>query len=92
MKLDKQQTAKIRLLYKKAEVSQSKAMKCREELRNAIVKFTGVDGFVDYFSDDGFGFTPKSDNDTHVSIDFILHKAMDGIDITEELILDNLSF
>jgi len=35
--------------------------------------------------------TPESNNDTHISIDDLIKLAESGVEITEELILENIS-
>ena len=62
------------------------------EIAKIIQETTGVIGNVDLLAGDGFGFTPESNNDTHVGVDDIIKWAENGEEITEELILDRLSF
>ena len=61
-------------------------------IASIIFDATGIYGHVDFLTGDGFGFTPDSNNDTHVGVDEIIKWAENGEVITEELILDRLSF
>lgn len=92
MILTKKQIKLIKQLHDKAIKAEIKARIAESELCDAIVEVTGINGAVDYLTGDGHGFTPESNNDTHISIDLIITSAEKGIDITEEFILDNLSF
>lgn len=83
----------------KLKIALKKANKLENELANQVGKIasiindaTGIVGSVDFLAGDGFGFTPESNNDTHVGIDEIIKWAENGEKITEELILDRLSF
>lgn len=89
---------------KKSEINKlknalKKANKLEKELANQMITIasiindaTGVFGHVDYLAGDGFGFTPQSNSDTHVGVDEIIKWAENGEKITEELIIDRLSF
>lgn len=92
MKLTKRQIARIKAQHNKTSKAMAKALGDAEVLATIISEYTGVEGEIDFLAGDGFGFTPNSSNDTHVSIDFIIKEALSGKDITEKLILDNLSF
>lgn len=89
---------------KKSEINKlknalKKANKLEKELANQMITIasiitdmTGVLGSVDFLTGDGFGFTPESNGDTHVGVDEIIKWAETGEKITEELIIDRLSF
>ena len=49
-----------------------------------INDFTGVEGNCDYLPGDGFGFTPISNNNTHIPLDYLIKFAEKGQDITED--------
>ena len=91
MKLSEKQIQKIKIALKKAEIAKNRFDDATGILTFEIIKATGVDGHVDYLSGDGFGFTPLSNNHTHMVIRSIIKMAEDGIDITEAVILDNLT-
>ena len=89
---------------KKNEISRLKtALKKANRLENQLAgqigimarmieDSTGVVGNIDLLAGDGFGFTPESNDDTHVGIDEIIKWAENGEIITEQLILDRRSF
>lgn len=91
MILTKKEIQELRKSAKKAEILQQKAQQAAKELSLLITKFTGISGSVDYLQGDGFGFTPFCNDDTHIPLDILINLAVEGEDITEELILDNLS-
>ena len=91
MKLTKRQIAKIKNAWRNAVEAEIKAQKCAEILERTINEITGVAGFINHLAGDGFGFTPASNNDTHIQLSYLIELAESGEDITEELILDNLS-
>ena len=62
------------------------------KIASTIEKATGVPGHVDFLTLDGFGFTPESNDDTHVLVSEIIQWAENGENITEEFILDRLYF
>ena len=91
MKLTKQQIAQIEKCYKKADLMMRRAFAEHAVLAELIADATGVEGMCDYLQGDGIGFTPYSNNDTHIHLDDLIAFAKKGEDITEELILNNLS-
>jgi hypothetical protein len=91
MKLTNLEITQIKAAYKRAFELENKAQCAEQSLSNLITRVTGIDGFVDLLSGDGFGFTPASNNDTHIYIPDLIKLAEQGKDITEELILSNLS-
>lgn len=91
MKLTKRQIQRIKTAQKRARRAESIFSGETNMLARTIIEITGVDGYVDYLDGDGFGFTPVSNNDTHITIDKLIQLADDGEDITEDVILDNLS-
>lgn len=91
MKLTKRQIQKIKTAHKKAVDAESAFVTATAHLRSVIMDITNVEGYVDHLSGDGFGFTPESNNDTHITIDRLVELAEQGIEITEAEILDNLS-
>jgi len=92
MKLTKEQIKQLEKLHKKADKTENLSQQLAGALAAFISENTGVVGNVDYLQGDGFGFTPLSNDNTHVSIDYIIKKAKEGVDITEQLILDHLAF
>jgi hypothetical protein len=92
MILTKQQIRKIEYAWQQAQKAQDIAEQKANDLKIAIVETLGIKGHVDYFPGDGLGFTPESNNDTHIYIGHLIDLAKDGTDITENFILDNLAF
>ena len=92
MKLTQRQIAKIKKAHEKAHVAEMAARTAQAHLCALITEFTGVEGIVDHFQDDGFGFTPINNDDCHIGIPELIKFAEDGIDITEDFINDNLMF
>jgi hypothetical protein len=91
MKLTKEQIKAIDNAHKKA-LKANIAMEIATQSLSAIITETlGIEGNCDYLTGDGFGFTPISNDDTHIPIDDLIQFAKNGDDITEEFILDNLS-
>lgn len=90
MKLSMQQINRIEKALKKANKLERQSQLAAQNIASIILEFTGVDGFVDYLQSDGFGFTTSSNNYTHIGIRKLIEDAKNGIDITEEYILDNL--
>lgn len=91
MVLTKQQIRKIEYAWQKAQKAENTAREKMAELEIAIVETLKINGSVDYLMGDGFGFTPESNDDTHIYLGHLIDAAKDGSDITEEFILDNLS-
>lgn len=91
MKLTKRQIQKIKTALKQAEIAENRLAGATDNLASVITEATGVDGNVDHLQGDGFGFTPLSNDDTHIIIEHLIKMAEDGIDITESVILDNLN-
>lgn len=90
MVLTKSQVLKLKKAHKKAVLAEIKERLAAEKLKQIIVEFTGVDGYVDHLAGDGYGFTPASNNDTHIIMDDLIELAENGEDITEALILKHL--
>jgi hypothetical protein len=91
MKLTKRQIQKINSALKQAEKAENMLVGATGNLAFVIIEATGVDGHVDHLHGDGFGFTPLSNNHTHIIIEHLIKMAQDGIEITEAVILDNLT-
>lgn len=83
---------RLKKALKQAHYLENKLTSAIGEIASIIEESTGIVGYVDYLAGDGFGFTPQSNNDTHVGIDEIIKWAEEGEMITEELILDRKSF
>jgi hypothetical protein len=90
--MTKEQIKKLKSALKKAKQLEISSSLQRNNLAKLITDFTGVQGNVDYLQGDGFGFTPLSNDDTHVGVCDIIKWAENGEIITEELILDRLAF
>lgn len=90
--MEKSEIRKLKAALNKAEQLESRLLSQMGEIAKIIQETTGVVGNVDLLAGDGFGFTPESNNDTHVGVDDIIKWAENGEEITEELILDRLSF
>jgi hypothetical protein len=82
---------KIEVALRKANKAELKFQSAAIELADIIQSIIQVEGHVDHLQGDGFGFTPKIDNDIHIHISDLIKAAKDGEDINEEYILDNLS-
>ena len=91
MKLTKRQIQKIKTAHKQAVKAENMLAGATGHLASVIIDATGVNGNVDHLMGDGFGFTPESNDDTHIAIDRILELAENGEEITEAVILDNLT-
>ena len=91
MKLTKRQIQKLKAALKQAEKAEDMLEGATRNLTSVIIEATGVDGNVDHLQGDGFGFTPLSNDDTHIIIEHLIQMAEDGIEITEAVILDNLT-
>jgi hypothetical protein len=91
MILNKKQIAELKREHLKAEKAERKLSFARQGIAMLIQDFTGIEGECDLLQGDGFGFTPNSNNDTHIPIDDLIKHAETGQDITEEFILRNLS-
>ncbi len=91
MILTKKQINALKKENKKAEIAERKLSMATQGLSMLILEFTGIEGECDLLKGDGFGFTPQSNNDTHIPIDHLIKHAENGIDITEDFILSNLS-
>lgn len=90
--MKKNEILKLKQALIKAQKLENQTQMSAQDLAELIKEFTGVIGHVDHLQGDGFGFTPESNNDTHVDIDEIIKWAENGEKITEEIILDRLSF
>ena len=91
MKLTKRDIQKIKTAHKRAEKAENEMSIATQNLAMVITDITKVDGNVDCMAGDGFGFTPLSNDDTHIPIDKLISLAEGGVDITEDEILSNLS-
>lgn len=91
MKITKSQIQKIKAALRKAEKAENMLSIATGHLASVIIDATGVDGYVDHLISDGFGFTPISNNDTHIIIEHLIKMAENGEEITEAVILDNLT-
>jgi hypothetical protein len=91
MILTKKQISELKKANKKAEALENKLSIAKQTIASLIEDFTGVEGECDFLQGDGFGFTPMSNNDTHIPIDHLIEHAENGQDITEDFILRNLS-
>jgi len=91
MKLTKRQIQKIKTAHKQAVNAENMLASATGQLASVIIDATGVDGYVDHSPGDSFGFTPISNNDTHIIIEHLIKIAENGEEITEAVILDNLS-
>ena len=85
--MKKSEINKLKTALKKAEKLENELAGQVGKIASLIQDFTGVVGCVNFLPGDGFGFTPESDNDTHVGVDDIIKWAENGEKITEELIL-----
>ena len=91
MKLTKRQIQRIKTALKQAENAEKKFADKITKLASVIIEATDIDGNIDHLQGDGFGFTPLSNDDTHIMIEHLIKMAEDGIEITEAEILDNLA-
>jgi hypothetical protein len=91
MKLTKKQINKLKSAYKIAKKAEGKFHIETQNLACVITELIKVEGNVDCLQGDGFGFTPLSNNDTHITISRLIELAENGEDIDEELILYNLT-
>lgn len=91
MILDKVHIKKIKSAWEKAEIAEKVSQEKQRNLGLLISQITGVEGFVDHLQGDGMGFTPASNNDTHIPLSDLIRLAEEGEDINEELIIDHLS-
>jgi len=89
--LTKKQISDLKRLHSRANKAHLKLSNAVEGLAGLIESITQVDGHVDFLQGDGFGFTPLSNNDTHIPIVDLIKFAENGKDITEDFILGNLS-
>lgn len=90
--MKKNEILKLKQALRKAQKLENQSQLAAQTLAALIEEFTGVVGNVDHLQGDGFGFTPESNNNAHVGIDEIIKWALNGEEITEQLILDRLSF
>jgi len=91
MKLTKEQIKLLEKAHRNAIILENKLSGAEGILALLIEEMTGVEGYCDYLSGDGFGFTPVSNNETHIPFGDLIQLAKNGEDITEDLILQNLS-
>lgn len=91
MKANKKDIIKLQRLLKNADLAELKSQNAQSALAGHIIDMFGVDGFIDHLQGDGMGFTPSSNNDTHVGVSELIEAAKQGIDITEEWMLSNLT-
>jgi hypothetical protein len=92
MILTKQQIRKIEHAWYQAQKAENIAREKMAELETVIVETLKIKGSADYLMGDGFGFTPESNDDTHIYLADLIEFAKNGEDITEDFILDNLTF
>lgn len=91
MKFTKKQIRSIKTAHNKAVKAEAQFMLAMSALTNAITTTTGIDGNVDFLQGDGFGFEPNScENNTHIPVEQLIELAETG-EITEKIMLDNLS-
>jgi len=91
MILTNKQIRELKKVNKDAELLETKLAGIQGKIASLIEDFTGIEGKCDLLMGDGFGFTPASNNDTHIPIDHLIKHAENGQDITEDFILQNLS-
>ena len=91
MKLTKRQIQQIKRAWAEAERKEQASQLAQRALGQLITKITGVKGHADHLTRDGMGFTPEVNNDTHIYLGDLVELAEGGQDITEELILHNLT-
>lgn len=91
MKLNKKQIASLKKAHLRAEKAANEFSIATQAIAEIITDLTGINGNCDHLSGDGFGFTPSSNDDTQIPINELIEHAENGIDITEEFILGNLS-
>jgi len=84
MILTKKQIRTLQLALRKANKLESQSQMAAQNITSFIEDFTGVIGFVDYLPGDGFGFTPETNNDTHIPISELIQIAKEGVDITHD--------
>lgn len=90
--MKKSEVNKLKTALKKANKLENELSGQVGKIASIIKDATGIEGNVDFLAGDGFGFTPISNDDTHVGIDEIIKWAENGKIITEEFILDRLTF
>jgi len=91
MKLNKEQINKIKKAHKNVEDLENKLSGAIGNLASIITDITNIEGNVDFLQGDGFGFTPRLNNNTHITIEKLIDLAEKGVDITEGEILNNLT-
>ena len=91
MVLTPSQIRAIKAGWLKAEKAEEVAQTLASNLGKTISRITGVPGTVDHLQGDGLGFTPFSNDDTHIGVGDLIRLAESGEDITEDLILSNLA-
>ena len=92
MKPTKRQIHKLKTALRKAEKAEELLHTATSQLCELIIESTGLEGNVDHLTGDGFGFTPASNDRTHIAVDELIKLAESGLDITEEEIPDRLVF
>jgi len=90
MILTKKEINRIRAAWKQSEMAEQRSQAAQSRLAAIITETTGVEGNVDHLMGDGMGFTPLSNNDTHIPISDLIGLAESGVDINEEIILLHL--
>jgi len=86
MVLTKKQVRTLQLALKMASKLECQAQLAAQKIACLIEEFTGIVGYVDHLQGDGFGFTPETNDDTHIPISELIEIAKDGIDITHKVI------
>lgn len=84
MILSKKDIKRLELAHEKAINFECKSQLAAQDIASLIEDLTGVVGFVDHLQGDGFGFTPETNNDTHIPISELITIAKEGIDITHD--------
>lgn len=92
MVLSDKQIKAISKKYDKAAKLHTDLAIAIDSLCYEITSATGVDGYVDYCSGDGYGFMTKRQNDKcncHIAISNIIKFAKAKVDINEEFLNDS---
>lgn len=85
MKPTKEQIKLLEKAHRNARVLENKLRGAEGLLALLIKEMTGVEGYCDYLPGDGFGFTPASNNETHIPVGDLIQLAKNGEDITKNL-------
>lgn len=90
MSITGRQVKEMRLALDRAVRARLHSENTIQLLQEKIEEVINIKGFVD-FTGDGFGFTPETNDLNHVPIPLLIEMADSGEEITEEVLLDNLS-